>query len=93
MRVRLGRPGAFLGVARDTGCVQQAGVSIRQRVIGLSIVSHGAFVALGDAVETRAVGIAHFLPNPPAVLRPDAEDIAVAIAKKNQLGQNISLKS
>src|ERR1041384_3842647 len=85
MRVRFGRPPAFVAIAWNACGVEQSRAAVGERVIGFPIVADCAFVTLGHSVVTRAVRVADFFPNPPAIIRPDPEDIAVAIAEEDQL--------
>ena len=79
--MRFCRPPAFVAIAGNARGIQQARAAIGERVVGFAAVADGTLIALGYAVEARTVGIANFFPNPPPIVRPDAKDIAVAIAE------------
>src|SRR5262245_49450266 len=85
VRFRFGRPPALVFITRNARCIEQARAAIGKCVIGLAMLAHRALVALSHAIVTGAVGIADFLPNPPAIVRPDSEDITVAVPKKDHL--------
>src|SRR5213079_1412681 len=55
-----------------------------QGIIRFSIVPHRALVALRNPVKAGAISVPNFLPDPPAIMRPNTKDVAVAIAEKNQ---------
>src|ERR1043166_1873867 len=85
VRVRLGGPPAAIGVARDPGRVQQRGAAVGERVVGAALGAKGPRVFLRGAVEAGAVRIADLLPDPPAIIRPYLEDVAVAVAEQDEL--------
>src|SRR5919109_2368075 len=85
MRIRFGRPPATVGVARNPCGIEQCRSAIRERVVGTAVMPEGAWILLRGAIESRGVRVANLLPNPPAIVGPDFENITVAIAEENQL--------
>src|SRR5580658_6672365 len=87
----LHRPPARMLVARYCARIQQRCVTIAESVVGFSVVPESAGVVFRRAVEAEAVGVAEFLPNPPAIIGPKLVEIAVAVAVENDLRRALDM--
>src|SRR5881397_4400920 len=85
VRIGFGRPPASVRVARDSGWIEQCRPAVREGVVGTPVVPEGAGVLLCGAVEAATVRIADLLPDPPTIIGPDFENVAVPVAEQNEL--------
>jgi hypothetical protein len=72
-------------VARNRARIKEFSPAIAKRVVGFSIVAESAGIVFRRTVEAHAVGVALFLPDPPAIVRPKFVEVAIAIAEEDDL--------